>query len=81
MIETIIGTVFMAIMIIALLFCIAIIRNVDENGHDSWDRAFGNTDGYRGFAGIKYHDDGSYDFWGNVFDTNPWSINSWDWDD
>lgn len=78
MIETIITNVLAGIIIIALVLCIAKIRNVDENGYDSWDRAFGDTNGYRGFAGIKYHDDGSYDFWGNVFDTNPWSINNWD---
>ena len=36
------------------------------------------TEGYRGFAGVKYHDNGSYDFWGNFFDTNPYSINNWD---
>lgn len=56
---------------------IGLVRNVDENGHDNWDRFWGDTDGYRGFAGVKYHDDGSYDFWGNLFDTNPYSINNW----
>jgi hypothetical protein len=55
-----------------------LIRNIDEKGHDEWDRFWEDTDGYRGFAGVKYHDNGSYDFWGNFFDTNPYSINNWD---
>ena len=66
--------------IIFLMFTMcftAVIRNIDENGHDDWDRFWGDTEGYRGFAGVKYHDNDSYDFWGNLFDTNPYSINNW----
>lgn len=68
-------SIFLFILSLGL---IGLVRNVDENGHDSWDRFWGDTEGYRGFAGIKYHDNGDYDFWGNFFDTNPYSINNWD---
>ena len=67
-----------SVMSILFMSLTSKLRNIDENGHDDWDRFYGNTEGYRGFAGVKYHDDGSYDFWGNFFDTNPYSINNCD---
>ena len=69
------------ILSVIAALCFGLIRGIDENGHDSWDRMLGDTEGTRDVLGSKYHDDGSYDFWGNVFDTNPWSINNWDLDD
>ena len=66
------------ILTIISMLIVGFFRNIDERGHDNWDRFCGDTDGYRGITGIKYDEDGNYDFWGNVFDTNPWSINNWD---
>jgi len=77
MIEILVVIAVFIFLIFTMCFT-ALIRNIDEKGHDDWDRFWGDTEGYRGFAGVKYHDNGSYDFWGNFFDTNPYSINNWD---
>lgn len=61
---------------ISAIFCIALIMTIihetdrDEYGRDAYDR-------YNGIPGRdKYgyivNVDGSYSFWGNLFDTNPY---------
>ena len=77
MIDILVVSADLLFFIFTLCFT-AIIRDIDENGHDDWDRFLGDTEGYRDFGGVKYHDDGSYDFLGNFLDTNPYSINNWD---
>lgn len=77
MIEILTTVVTIIFLIVALWFTL-FIRNIDQNGYDDWDRFWGDTKGYRGFADVKYNEDGSYDFWGNFFDTNPFSVNNWE---
>jgi hypothetical protein len=59
------------ICLISLIF-----RNVDENNLDDYDRFWGCGDkGYsRDALGIIYDEDGNYDFWENLLDTNPYWV-------
>jgi len=77
MIEILVVIAVFIFLIFTMCFTV-LLRNIDENGYDDWDRFWGDTEGYRGFAGVKYHNNGNYDFWGNFFDTNPYFINNWD---
>ena len=51
-------------------------RDVDENNLDGYDRLWGyDKKGYsRGAFGIIYDEDGKYDFWENLLDTNPYWV-------
>lgn len=56
-----------------IFVCILYTRSIDENGMDDHDRYWGvaKEGSSRGITGIIYTD-GKYDFWANLFDTNPW---------
>ena len=51
-------------------------RDVDENNLDGYDRLWGyDKKGYsRGAFGIIYDENGKYDFWENLLDTNPYWV-------
>ena len=65
---------FVCIFIVCLIFWM--FRDVDENNLDGYDRFWGYGDkGYsRGVFGIIYDENGNYDFWENLLDTNPYWI-------
>ena len=55
-----------------MLFLVSMIhqRDLDEYGRDSYDR-YNDVPGRDRWGYIVNHD-GSYSFWGNLFDTNPY---------
>ena len=65
---------FVCIFIVCLIFWM--FRDVDENNLDGYDRLWGyDKKGYsRGAFGIIYDEDGKYDFWENLLDTNPYWV-------
>ena len=62
------------IFIIFFIFCILMVchhqTELDEFGRDSYDRYY-DVPG-RDRWGYIVNEDGTYSFWGNLFDTNPY---------
>lgn len=65
-------------LVCVFIICLILLmfRNVDENNLDDYDRFWGYGDkGYsRDAFGIIYDEDGNYDFWENLLDTNPYWV-------
>ena len=55
-----------------IMLCIIIAADKDENNMDSYDRMMGiaGEGRTRGVFGAIYKQNGEYDFWANLFDSN-----------
>lgn len=55
-----------------IMLCIIIASDKDENNMDSYDRMVGiaGEGRTRGVFGTIYKQNGEYDFWANLFDSN-----------